>query len=107
MRDRHNLLDSEKIRALFEKEIAYGILNDRPSSSILNHLILVGKYFLYSNALEENIKFNYLQTILILFMKKYVRVKKYIFVMTNTQIAFVKKWWKFLEWHILMLRVVE
>ena len=78
MRDRHNLLDSEKIPALSETEIAYGILNDRSSSSILNHLILIGKYFLYSNALEENIKFQFAGYINSVYEK--VRVKKDISV---------------------------
>ena len=45
----------KKIPTLSEKEILHGVLNDRSSFSILNHLILVGNYFLYSNALEDNI----------------------------------------------------
>jgi len=62
----------KKIPTLSEKEILHGVLNDRSSSSILNHLILIGNYFLYSNALEDNIKKKlYLQTILTLFMKNY------------------------------------
>ena len=58
-------------------------------------LNLIGKYFLYSNALEENIKFQFVDYVNFVYEK--LRVEKYISVMTNTQTAFVKKWHRFLE----------
>ena len=92
----YNSLHSEKISALSEKEIVYvRVLKGWSSSSILNHLILTGKYFLYSNALKENIKFKFADYVNFVYEKS--RVEKYILVMTNTQTAFVKKWHRFLE----------
>ena len=80
----------KKIPTLSEKEILHGVLNDRSSSSILNHLILIGNYLLYSNALEDNIKkivfANYINSVY-----EKLPVEKYISVMTNTQFTFVKK----------------
>ena len=91
----YNSLHSEKISALSEKEIVYGALNGWSSSSILNHVIHIGKYFLYSNALEENIKFQFADYVNFVYEK--LRVEKYISVMTNTQTAFVKNWNRLLE----------
>ena len=86
----------KKISALSEKEIVYvRVLKGWSSSSILNHLILTGKYFLYSNALKENIKFKFADYVNFVYEKS--RVEKYILIMTNTQTAFVKKWHRFLE----------
>ena len=85
----YNSLHSEKISALSEKEILYGVLNGWSSSSILlNHLILIGKYFLYSNALEEYIKFQFADYVNFVYEK--LRVEKYISVMTNTHTALQK-----------------
>ena len=56
---------------------------------------------MYSNALEENIKFQFADYVNSVHEK--LRVEKYISVMTNTQTAFVKKWHRFLKWHILVL----
>ena len=91
----YNSSHSKKISALSKKEIVYGVLNGWSSSSILNHLILIGKYFLYRNALEENIKFQFADYVNFVYEK--LRVEKCISVMTNTQTAFVEKWHRFLE----------
>ena len=79
----------KKNSTLSKKEIAHGVLNDRSSSSILSHLILIGKYFVYSNAQEENIQFQFADCNNSFHEK--LRVEKYISVMTNSQTAFVKK----------------
>ena len=49
---------------------------------------------MYSNALEENIKFQFADYINSVHEK--LRVEIYISVMTNTQTAVVKKWHRFL-----------
>ena len=43
---------SKKTLNLSKNEVMYGVLNDWSSCSTLNHLIIIGKYFLYSNALS-------------------------------------------------------
>ena len=39
--------------ALEQNEIIYGVLRYTLSSLILNHLIIIGKYFLYINAVHD------------------------------------------------------
>ena len=72
-----NSLHSEKTSALSKKEIVYGVLNGWSSSSTLNYLILIGKYFLYSNALEENIEFQIADYVNFVYEK--LRVEKRIY----------------------------
>ena len=44
---------SKKTLNLSKNEVMYGVLNDWSSCSTLNHLILIGKYFLYCKALNS------------------------------------------------------
>ena len=72
---------------LTKKEIIYGVLTDSPSCLILNHLILIGKYFLYINALEDK---KYQFTDFITLVKENIDIEKYIAVMSNNRTAFKK-----------------
>jgi len=74
--------------SLQKKEIIYGVLTDSPSCLTLNHLILIGKYFLYINAIEDK-KFQF--TDFITLVKK-IDIEKFIAVMSNSRTAFEKKW---------------
>ena len=51
----YNSLSEKKKLALSKTEIIYmyGVLDDWLSCLTLNHLILIGKYFLYTNALDD------------------------------------------------------
>ena len=49
----YNSLSEKKKLALSKTEIIYGVLDDWSSCLTLNHLILIGKYFLYTNALDD------------------------------------------------------
>ena len=74
---------------LTKKEIICGVLTDSPSCLTLNHLILIGKYFLYINALEDK---KYQFTDFIMLVKEKIDIEKYIAVMSNNRTAFEKKW---------------
>ena len=88
------------------KEIIYGVLTDSPSCLTLNHLILIGKYFLYIvnfslhkyflyiDALEDK---KYQFTDFITLVKEKVDIEKYIAVMSNNRTAFEKKWSLFIK----------
>ena len=43
---------SKKFLNLSKNEVMHGVLNEWSSCSTLNHLIIIGKYFLYCNALN-------------------------------------------------------
>ena len=49
---------SKESLSLSKNEILYGVLNGWSSCSTLNHLILIGKYFVYCKALNH-VKFQY------------------------------------------------
>ena len=74
---------------LTKKGIIYGVLTDSPSCLTLNHLILIGKYFLYINALEDK---KYQFTDFITLVKEKIDIEKYIAVMSNNRTVFEKKW---------------
>ena len=74
------------------------MLTDSPSCLTLNHLILIGKYFLYINAVEDK---KYQFTDFITLVKEKIDIEKYIAVMSNNRTAFEKKWSLFITWNIL------
>ena len=45
-------MSTEKKSFLSKNEILYGVFDDWSSRLTLNYLILIGKYFLYTNALD-------------------------------------------------------
>ena len=72
----------------------YGILNNLPSCSALNHLILIGKHLLYCNALN-GVKLQFADFITL--SKEKIEVEKYIAIMSNECGFFSKKWSKFIN----------
>ena len=73
---------SKKPLSLFKNEIMYGVLNGWPSCSSFNHLILIGKYFLYYKALNK-VKFQFADFVNL--------VKDKIALTSNNNNAFLKK----------------
>ena len=88
-----NSISPEKKSSLSKYEIIYGVLDDWSPCLTLNHLILIGKYFLYSNALDDK-RPQFADFITLVHDK--IDIEKYIAIMTNNSSAFVKKWAKFL-----------
>ena len=87
-----NSISPEKKSSLSKDEIIYGVLDDWSSCLTLNHLILIGKYFLYTNALYDK-RPQFADFITLVHDK--IDIEKYIAIMTINSSAFVKKWAKF------------
>ena len=68
------------------------MLNEWSSWSTLNHLITIGKYFLYINSLDDK---RYLFADFITLVQEKIEIEKYIAVMRNKRTAFDKKWYDF------------
>ena len=77
---------------LSKNETMYGVLNNWSSCSTLNHLIFIGKYFLYCKALN-NIQFEFAHFIRL--VQEKIEIERYIAVMSNKYTAFLKKWSSF------------
>ena len=60
----------------------YGFLKNCASCSILNHLILIGKYFLYSKV-SSNVKPRFADFKTLLLEK--IKLERYIAIMSNFQ----------------------
>ena len=75
--------------SLSNNEILYGVLNGSSSCSTLNHLILIGKYFLYCKALN-NIKFQLADFTNLVYDK--IETERYIAIMSNKYNTFFEKW---------------
>ena len=88
-----NSISPEKKSTLSKDEIIYGVLDDWSFCLTLNHLILIGKYFLYTNALDDK---RPQFAVFITLVQDKIDIEKYIAIMTNNSSAFVKKWSKFL-----------
>lgn len=86
-------LSKETLR-LSKNEIMYGVLNGWPSCSTLNHLILIGKYFLYYNSLNK-VKFQFADFVNLVHDK--IEIERYIALMSNNNKAFLKKWSNFVN----------
>ena len=69
------------------------MLNDWSSWLTLNHLITIGKYFLYINSLDDK---QYVFADFITVVQEKIEIEKYIAVMRNKHTAFDKKWSDFL-----------
>ena len=79
---------SKKNLSLSKNEILYGVLNGWSSCSTLNHLILIGKYFLYCKALNH-VKFQFADFVHLVHDK--IETERYIALMLNKHNTFVEK----------------
>ena len=82
--------------ALEQNKIVYGVLRHIISSCLtLNHLIIIGKYFLYINRVhdEERPQFTDFETL----VYEKIELEKYIAITTNKLLSFTKKWSNFLS----------
>ena len=89
----YNSLSKKKKTSLSKTEIIYGVTENCSSCSTLNHLIIIGKYFLYTNALTDQ-RFQFADYITL--VRDKIETEKYIAIMTNNRTAFNKKWSNFL-----------
>ena len=85
---------SKKNLSLSKNEILYGVLNGWSSCSTLNHLILIGKYFLYYKALNH-VKFQFADFVNLVHDK--IETERYIALMLNKHNTFVEKWSNFIN----------
>ena len=79
--------------SLSNNEILYGVLSGSSSCPTLNHLILVGKYFLYCKALN-NVKFQFADFTNLVYMYGKIETERYIAIMHGT---FLAKWPNFIN----------
>ena len=78
-----------------QNEIIYGVLKDTSSCLTLNHLIIIGKYFLYINAVQDDKRRQF--TDFVTLVNEKIELEKYIAIMTNKLPSFIKKWSNFLN----------
>ena len=86
-------MSTKKKSFLSETEILYGVFDDWSSCLTLNHFILIGKYFLYTNALDDK-RCQFAD--FFIFAQDKIEIKKFIAIMTDNRSAFVKKWSHFI-----------
>jgi len=84
----------KKTLNLSKNEVIYGVLNDWSSCSSLNHLILIGKYFLYCKALNS-VKFQFADYINLVNDK--IEIENQIALTSNKHNAFLMKWSGFIN----------
>ena len=80
--------------ALEQNDIIYGVLRHTSSSLTLNHLIIIGKYFLYINAVHDEKRPQF--TDFVTLVNEKMELEKYIATTTNKLHSFNKKWSNFL-----------
>ena len=85
---------------LEQNEIIYGILKYTSSSLTLNHLIIIGKYFLYINAVQDEKRPQFIDFVTLVNEK--IELEKYIAITTSKLLSFTKKWSNFLNNQLLM-----
>ena len=86
-------MQEEKEKAfLSELDVLFGITRPSKNFLALNHLIMLGKYFLYVNALN-NIKHDFNDFVSL--VQEKVELEKYIAATSNDENEFKQKW-KFL-----------
>ena len=85
---------SEKTLNLSKNEVMYGVPNDWSSCSTLNHLFIIGKYFLYCNTLNS-VKFQFADYISLVNDK--IEIEHHIALMSNKHNKFLKKWSGFIN----------
>ena len=74
---------------LSELEVMYGVFHCYNNSLALNHLIILGKYFLYVNALNTTI----CQFVdFVSLVRDKIKLEKYIAVTSNREKEFKNKW---------------
>ena len=78
-----------------QNEIVYGVLKNISSCLTLNHLIIIGKYFLYINGVHDEKRRQF--TNFITLINEKIELEKYIAVTTNRLLSFNKKWSNFLS----------
>ena len=81
--------------ALEQNEIIYGVLKYTSSGLTLNHLIIIGKYFLYINAVQDEKRPQF--TDFVTLANEKIELEKYIAITTNKLLSFTKKWSNFLN----------
>ena len=72
-----------------QNEIVYGVLKNISSCLTLNHLIIIGKYFLYINRVHDEKRRQF--TNFITLINEKIELEKYIAVTTNRLLSFHKK----------------
>ena len=70
-------------------KVMYGVLNDWRACLTINHLINIGKYFLYCKRLN-GVKFQFADYISLVNDK--IEIEHHIALMSNTHNKFLKKW---------------
>ena len=84
-----------KTIALEQNEIIYGVLRYTSSSLTLNHLIIIGKYFLYVNAVHDGKRPQF--TDFVTLVNEKMELEKHIVITTDKLHSFNKKWSNFLD----------
>ena len=79
---------------LSKNNVMYGVLNDWSSCSTLNHLIIIGKYYLYCKALNS-VKFHFADYINLVNDK--IEIEHHIALMSKKYNKFLKKWSGFIN----------
>ena len=85
---------SKNTLSLSKNEIIYGVLTNWSSCSTLNHLILIGKYFLYYKSLNS-VKFQFADFVNLVYDK--IEIERNIASISNKQNIFLKKWSSFIK----------
>ena len=85
---------SNKTLNLSKNEVIYSVLNDWSSCSTLNHLNIIGKYFLYCKALDSD-KFQFADYINLVNDK--IEIEHHIALMSISHNKFLKKWSGFIN----------
>ena len=93
-------MSPEKKSTLSKNEIIYGVFDDWSSCLTLNHSILIQKYFLYTNTLDD--KRPQFADFITLVQDK-IDIEKYIARMKKNSSAFTKKWSNFLTWENFLI----
>ena len=81
--------------ALEQNEIIYGVLRYSSSCSTLNHLIIIGKYFLYINGVHDEKRPQF--TDFVTLVNEKIELEKYIAITTNKLLSYTKKWSNFVN----------
>ena len=87
---------SKNTLSLSKNEIIYGVLTNWSSCSTLNHLILIGKYFLYYKSLNS-VKFQFADFLNLVHVYDKIEIERNIASISNKQNIFLKKWSSFIK----------
>ena len=77
------------MRDLTKREILYGVFNGSTSLQTFNHLILLGKYFLF-NCAKNNKKYQFAD--FVVFVREQIELEKYIAIRENKLTHLNVKW---------------